>query len=1444
MSQDTNTIDDCKTKIIEDNAEGMIADVVDTVIQDIHVDKKNVSIGQSNDTLSPLQSFEHNEFDSHEPLHNKEDYKIAITIDTEEHKSKICSIDTSQNIDTNEKDIKLYSEVIQKSIESEVHDELDHENLIKCIDIIENESEINPKEINVDQNFDYALREGVNDPCAINSVDDITSHSILHDNQLDSKDITDPLQATQINEGSKTLLATEHLPTKECRIAETSIPQQFNPEQIDPKSKSNMKVQSVPQQTYASILQPMLSNSRFPVESKQRSVTIVAKSISISAERRAKPSQHNKISSTLNSIKDEHHVIIEIHDSSNGDLNLVVRGRPRNVDFAIDGILSRLSVPNRVLIPDYVPIILMKTHTKTIDSIESKFECRLDVKLNNKAIYVYSSSDEAAESVNNALNEFFLKLKNISVETLKIPKIYHPWIRGPRGETINRIRKDTNTDISMPSLQSPYEDIVVSGQIENVTRACAGIHQAYSAQVVSLCAATFDIPRSQQKILREDNSIGLDKILEKTNVSVELPASVTTTAVTLRGCNNSAIGEALSMINTLTNSNCEETIPVPQVLNRVIRSKLPVLKSNMDSVYIDISRDSVIVKGSPSIVSRTSDYLKTLIANLMLCIANETLVLDNQQQQTAYRDFRQKCAHYRKVYNVFIKRTNDPSKLNLEGEPENIKIVKDDIIKSCQAALNDIVKIIKIDREFHGKLIGTRGSKINEIKTLFDVNIAVPAAHENKNEITIRGSNDEVERCVRYINDFVEDMKKSDHVEDLVIPKYYHRLIIGHKGIKIQEIRRVSNAIVEIPTPEDSNEAIRLRGNREEVAKAKNMINSLVNSKSEEAVDIPIAVHYYFTRKNNIMQQLKGMCTNVQLTRPSNRAVPAQFILRGVKDDVIKTAEFLREEISKAMESHTAETVKLSQLQKSFIQNNCSEFMSNLASQYDVTILNNSDDNEASFQFCGKIENVKDAFQIFTNKLAEIGDVFERKVKVPTEYHNHFLRRDGSLLEHLKDNYSVDIIVPSHRSLNENFIIQGNANSVQATEEKILQLIEEWRNDISVVVPCEFIPFLKSNMRSIVGQIEFKCNVQIDIVDKKTQNSEDDYDESIQMQHLLVTGNKDNIKMASELIAQNTPIESFLDVPKQYHSKIIGRQGIEINKIKRNSGVNEIVVPNRDNTDHQSPILLRGTAESVIKAKELILELINQTNKSRNEPLSAEGRDRMNIGGASGGDPNFVTCSIDVPKHFHPRIIGRSGRTINRLRQEFDVDIIVPALGSDSSDTAIAICGLPENCERAQAQIKSLIEESFSVDNPLGEDTKQQRPGTYPSRYRFAQNLNRQRDRVTKHTIVDANSVPRLIGSKGKSINRFRDQYHVDVRFNSDPNNPDMVVVSGSTERIVDDAIEALVQLSIDTMANGDRNYGVGTTHSTADYEYEDRRRLNQNQVPPDTSDLNEFPVF
>ena len=168
--------------------------------------------------------------------------------------------------------------------------------------------------------------------------------------------------------------------------------------------------------------------------------------------------------------------------------------------------------------------------------------------------------------------------------------------------------------------------------------------------------------------------------------------------------------------------------------------------------------------------------------------------------------------------------------------------------------------------------------------------------------------------------------------------------------------------------------------------------------------------------------------------------------------------------------------------------------------------------------------------------------------------------------------------------------------------------------------------------------------------------------------------------------------------------------------------------PHTKTTDELTPnnVLLRGPAESVEDLKLKIAEFITQQESEEAE--------------------RGFTLSFDFPSKHVSQLVGREGSNINKLRDDFDVDISV----GDGKDGKVTIKGPQAKAEKCKSHIVI-----------------------------FGKRLEDEETYVIK---VPAQFHGELIGPKGSNVNKLQDKYGVRIQFprnNADGGNADDAIEAG-----------------------------------------------------------------
>lgn len=308
---------------------------------------------------------------------------------------------------------------------------------------------------------------------------------------------------------------------------------------------------------------------------------------------------------------------------------------------------------------------------------------------------------------------------------------------------------------------------------------------------------------------------------------------------------------------------------------------------------------------------------------------------------------------------------------------------------------------------------------------------------------------------------------------------------------------------------------------------------------------------------------------------------------------------------------------------------------------------------------------------------------------------------------------------------------------------------------------------------------------------------------------IRITGKVDNCNGAKQALLDLVPITISVNVPADLHRSIIGQKGRDVKDFRDRFDVNIILSP----TDIPKDIIdITGAPANVERAREALLERVKE--------LEADRRER---------ELRSYALKIEVNPDYHPKIIGKKGAVITKIRKDHDVQINFPKKG-DPEEHIITITGYEENTNRARDDIMKIV--------------------------------NELEDLVKAEIQIDARVHSRLIGARGRNIRKIMEDYNVDIKFprNGDAD-PDLVVISGSEEN-VNEARDHLLNLAEEYLQDLEEQESRESTHTLnihfdaypASRANSSPSRQNDNgfvvaggpweQRAPNTASVTEFPSF
>merc|ERR1719211_702264 len=146
------------------------------------------------------------------------------------------------------------------------------------------------------------------------------------------------------------------------------------------------------------------------------------------------------------------------------------------------------------------------------------------------------------------------------------------------------------------------------------------------------------------------------------------------------------------------------------------------------------------------------------------------------------------------------------------------------------------------------------------------VRINIPPLSVNKDELSIAGEKEGVEKIADKIKIIAKEMERKATTVSVEVKKSQHKYVIGPKGNAINEILAETGVFVEMPSSDSLSETITLRGPQEKLGLALTKVYEKANSVVSYDVNCPTWLHKYIIgRKGAGIQKLTGELQKVHV---------------------------------------------------------------------------------------------------------------------------------------------------------------------------------------------------------------------------------------------------------------------------------------------------------------------------------------------------------------------------------------------------------------------------------------------------------------------------------------------------------------------------------------------------------------------------------------------------
>ncbi|ORZ06071.1 hypothetical protein BCR42DRAFT_496500 [Absidia repens] len=557
---------------------------------------------------------------------------------------------------------------------------------------------------------------------------------------------------------------------------------------------------------------------------------------------------------------------------------------------------------------------------------------------------------------------------------------------------------------------------------------------------------------------------------------------------------------------------------------------------------------------------------------------------------------------------------NDESvNVTIVGDVSGIKIAKAEIEKIVgEKAAKQTLKLDQFDPRFHLFLAGPQNAAIKSLEEEYKVKIQMPPfvnvneieeADYVKYPISVTGDKDNLQLAKQALEIHYAELKKTTRTAAIGVPKRQHKYFFDKNGATVREILELSGCTVELPPLDAPSDNVTIRGPE------KRLINGL----------------------SLVMEKAHAVHVNALDLRDLHKGAGVDSLQHGQqiitylthKDNLLKTIENdHRVQVGIPSGEELKKSVSL-------------EFVSN--NEKDA-----SEAYKAGYDLCRDL--VPEHFAT---------------VEIESHLHRHINLRRTKQLQGIKSRHGVAIIFPDEKTDSSSVLVvfenkngDGNDTTAVLPQDALaaataeLEKLAKDSSDIvskTVSVPVKYHSLISgpkgTTLNAILGGDETTVTVRFGGVHEND---------------IVVRGLNSEVKRAIneiEKIHDAAKHDQFITsytaeftIPAAFSAHVIGKSGVNINKLKEDLGVKIDIGDKLGNNE--------GGFEAV-KSKKIKINV--DAAKDRVSGLVATLADQ-------------VTLNLNVPKEFHRFLIGPNGRYVKKLEDKYSVFVKFPRSVTSSAN--------------------------------------------------------------------------------------------------------------------------------------------------------------------------------
>ncbi|XP_065366752.1 vigilin [Calliphora vicina] len=962
---------------------------------------------------------------------------------------------------------------------------------------------------------------------------------------------------------------------------------------------------------------------------------------------------------------------------------------------------------DRISVPKIYHPFIVGPYSENLNKMQEETGAKVNVppqSMQKDEIVITGEKDAVAAAkvkVEAIYKEMEKKCSTVSVE---VAKAQHRYVIGPKGSTIAEILQLTGVSVEMPPLDSPLETITLRGPQVALGNALTVVYEKAN----SVKSVEIDAPHWIHKYVIGRKGANMKQLEEDCpNVNVNCLED----KIKLEGDPENVDKATNYLHDIIRNYQDNFTFVVmtvnPAYYKHIIGKAGANVNRLKDELNVNINieeregQNNIRIEGPKEGVKKAQLELQEKIDKLENEKSKDVIIdrrLHRQIIGAKGEKIREVKDRYRQVMIVIPTPQENTDIVKLRGPKEDVDKCHKDLLKLVKE-IQESSHIVEVPifKQFHKFVIGKGGANIKKIRDETQTKIDLPAEGDTNEVIVITGKKENVLEAKERIQKIQNELADIVTEEVQISPKFYNS-IIGTGGKLISSIMEECGGVsIKFPTSESKSDKVAIRGPKDDVLKAKNQLLELANERQAASFTAEVRAkqqhHKFLIGKNGASIRKIRDATGARIIFPGNDDADKEVITIIGKEENVKQAKEQLEVIIKDIDQVTEGEIAVDpKYHKHFVAKR-GEILHRISEEYGGVMISFPRPGVDSDKVT--LKGAKDCIEAAKLRISEIVADLDAQVTIevviPQRLHRTIMGARGFKVQQVTTEHDVNIKFPDRDATEP---VEGLENGTNGTVDGVVTDEPIRHCDIIRITghvdKCNAAKQALIDLVPVTEELTVPYDLHRTIIGPKGANVREfmsTHDVHIELppsdsksDTVKVTGTPAHVADAKKALDKmiedyeadraDRELRSYnlqIEVDPEYHSKLIGKRGAVINKLRAAHDVN-ISLPKRGDPN-QSIITITGYQANAEAARDAIMEIVGEMQ-------------------------NLFREVIEIDNRVHSHIIGQRGRTIRKLIEDYKVDIKFPSPEeAKNNPDAVTIIGKEDDVENAKEAILNMAED-------------------------------------------------------------------------------------------------------------------------------------------------------